>query len=150
MLSVCNTQALPRADHVESVPQPEDAAKDVNLRPPKLIVAHYASQRAMDSPTPAQSNIRKSVDTCPPVMIVSYGSQSTPQAQNFHHGAYAIAQPETPHLQKQARPMLGMLLVLVALQPCSIRNIPVPDFKQLDEARCLHACTRNQLVCCSG
>ena len=79
--------------------QPEDAAKDVNLRPPQLFVAHYASQRTIDSPQIRQSNIRKSLESHPPVMIVSYGSQSTPNAHHFHHGAYAMAQPDSPRHQ---------------------------------------------------
>lgn len=79
--------------------QPEDAAKDVNLTPPKLFVAHYASQRALDSPQTDQPNIKKSFDSRPPVMIVSYGSQSTPDAHHFHHGAYALAQPDSPTQQ---------------------------------------------------
>lgn len=79
--------------------QPEDVAKDVNLKPPKLFVAHYASQKRIDKPQAEQPNIRKSSGHRPPVMIVSYGSQSTPNALNFHHGAYAMAQPDSARLQ---------------------------------------------------
>ena len=72
--------------------QPEDAAKGVNLRPPEFFVASSASQRNIDIPGGAGSAVKRTV--VPPVVIVSYGSASTPTAHHFHHGAYALAQPD--------------------------------------------------------
>ncbi|DBB14655.1 TPA: hypothetical protein ACH3X3_004287 [Trebouxia sp. C0006] len=71
---------------------PEDAAKGVNLRPPEFFVASSASQRNIDIPGGAGSAVKRTV--VPPVVIVSYGSASTPTAHHFHHGAYALAQPD--------------------------------------------------------
>ena len=72
--------------------QPEDATKELNLRPPKFFVASTASQRNIDSPRGDGPAVKRAV--VPPVVIVSYGSISTPTAQNFHHGVYALAQPD--------------------------------------------------------
>ena len=80
--------------------QPEDAAKEVNLRPPKFFVATSASQRNIDSPRGSKPSVLRT--TAPPVVIVSYGSSSTPTAHNFHHGVYALAQPE---MAFQVQPM---------------------------------------------
>ena len=72
--------------------QPEDAAKGVNLRPPEFFVASSASQRNIHSSGGHGSAVKRTV--IPPVVIVSYGSMSTPTAHHFHHGAYALAQPD--------------------------------------------------------
>ncbi len=72
--------------------QPEDAAKGVNLRPPEFFVASSASQRNIDSPGGVRTAVKQTI--IPPVVIVSYGSMSTPTAHHFHHGAYALAQPD--------------------------------------------------------
>ncbi|DBA69077.1 TPA: hypothetical protein ACH3X2_013237 [Trebouxia sp. C0005] len=77
---------------------PEDAAKGVNLRPPEFFVASSASQRNIDSPRGSGPAVKRAV--IPPVVIVSYGSMSTPTAHHFHHGAYALAQPDA--LQSEA------------------------------------------------
>ncbi|KAL0032937.1 hypothetical protein WJX77_007574 [Trebouxia sp. C0004] len=68
---------------------PEDAAKGMNLRPPEFFVASSAS---LDSPDRDGPAVKRTI--IPPVVIVSYGSMSTPTAHHFHHGAYALAQPE--------------------------------------------------------
>jgi hypothetical protein len=79
-------------DGEQCVPmQPEDAAKGVNLRPPEFFVASCASQRNIDSPGGGGPAVKRTI--MPPVVIVSYGSMSTPTAHHFHHGAYALAQP---------------------------------------------------------
>ena len=85
-----------------SVLQPEDAAKDVNLKPPKFFVAGTASQRKTDSPTGSAAPLSKTGG--PPIVIVSYGSTSTPTASNFHHGLYALAQPEAAAQPQRVRP----------------------------------------------
>ncbi|DBB01700.1 TPA: hypothetical protein ACH3X1_000326 [Trebouxia sp. C0004] len=77
-------------DGEQCVPlQPEDAAKGMNLRPPEFFVASSAS---LDSPDRDGPAVKRTI--IPPVVIVSYGSMSTPTAHHFHHGAYALAQPE--------------------------------------------------------
>ena len=76
----------------QPVVQPEDAAKDINLKPPKFFVATTASQRTIDSPRGQEAAVQK--PDVPPVVIISYGSTSTPTATNFHHGSYALARPE--------------------------------------------------------
>ena len=62
------------------------------MRPPGFFVAVSASQRAIDSPRGQQPSLTEAV--LPPVVIVSYGSASTPTAEHFHHGTYALAKPE--------------------------------------------------------
>ena len=82
--------------------QPEDAAKDVNLKPAVFFVASTASQRQFECPTRPDVPMQKTGR--PPVVIVSYGSSSTPTAANFHHGLYALAQPDAAARVQQVRP----------------------------------------------
>lgn len=82
--------------------QPEDAAKDVNLKPPGFFVASTVSQRQCEGPAGPEVPMPKS--GAPPVVIVSYGSSSTPTAANFHHGLYALAQPEAATHVQHVRP----------------------------------------------
>lgn len=77
--------------------QPEDAAKDVNLKPPGFFVASTASQRQCEGPASPEVPVEKA--GAPPVVIVSYGSSSSPTVANFHHGFYSLAQPEVAHVQ---------------------------------------------------
>ena len=79
--------------------QPEDAAKDVNLKPPGFFVATTASQRQFDGTKPSTNKT-----SMPPVVIVSYGSSSTPTGTHFHHGHYALAQQEAAAHVQQASP----------------------------------------------
>lgn len=81
-----------RSDARDTRHLPEDATKELNIRPPKFFVASTASQRNIDSPRGDGPAVKRAV--IPPVVIVSYGSISTPTAQNFHHGVYALAQPD--------------------------------------------------------
>ncbi len=88
-------------DGEQCVPmQPEDAAKGVNLRPPEFFVASCASQRNIDSPGGDGPAVKRTIT--PPVVIVSYGSMSTPTAHHFHHGAYALAQPDASQVSCDA------------------------------------------------
>ena len=73
--------------------QPEDAVKEINLRPPKFFVASTSSQHSIARPVGHLQAASKKAGT-PPVVIISYGSNSTPTAQKFHHGVYALAQPD--------------------------------------------------------
>lgn len=82
--------------------KPEDAAKDVNLKPPGFFVATTASQRQSEGPKRPTASVQST--GTPPVVIVSYGSSSTPTGTNFHHGHYALAQPEAAAHLQQARP----------------------------------------------
>lgn len=72
--------------------QPEDAAKDVNLKPPDFFVATTASPRQSDGPKGPRAPVQQT--GTPPIVILSYGSSSTPTGTNFHHGQYALAHPD--------------------------------------------------------
>ena len=90
------------SDQVRFLSQPEDAAKDVNLKPPAFFVASTISQRQCEGPAGPEAPLPKT--GVPPVVIVSYGSSSTPTAANFHHGLYALAQPESATHVQHVRP----------------------------------------------
>ena len=113
-------------DAEQCVPlQPEDAAKGVNLRPPEFFVAGSASQRNIDSPGGEGPAVKRTI--IPPVVIVSYGSMSTPTAHHFHHGAYALAQPDAfqvsydnPPAGHAQKPMFRLCLTnLVVIVVCT-------------------------------